>query len=440
MALMASSPVQASFTPPYTTQCSGGQARGIFAGLQIEAALVWGQEFTEEDLSSPLSCAGRGPTIAYTAATSSQALEAFGSANGVRNSRYIFAGNEEPPTLAQWLAIDLGDKPGEDSGLIRQIPLATTAVVPLVRFPEGCAIPAKEATGDGRFTVSNAMLEKAYAGEIATWGELLPDIEAGCASLPIKRVVPALSDGTTFVLKQWLADVDPARGWSSLANTVWPNDGGATATLRAEGGDRNEARLVAETSGAIGFASLPNARTEGFGFFSPENPHYRPGLFWLSVQNGAGERTEPTRNPESGANNVKGANCDNPEFNYVPSGYDATVTPIWRAVSAIGSRVGWPICTLTYALAWDDASTVYGNSEAEQAKQRTAKDFLAYVLGPAGQQEAEEQDYSKLPAAVLADAQEGESRVGWNKTPGSKEAVEKAIKTTIAAAQQHTTP
>ena len=198
---------------------------------------------------------------------------------------------------------------------------------------------------------------------------------------------------------------------------------------------------MGETSGAIGFASLPNARIEGFGVFSPSNPeHNARGLFWLSVTNGGGGRVEPTRDPSSGADNVKGANCDNPTFNYVPSGYDTTVTPIWRGVSAVGSKTGWPICTLTYLLAWDDSSIVYGKTEEQQAKQRTVKDLLAYILGPAGQEEAKRRDYSPLPARFLADAQEGQSRVGWNKIPGSKESVEKAVKTQIAAAQQHTQP
>lgn len=436
LSLIAPAVSQAEFTPPYTTQCSGGEATGPVPSLQTEIADHWAFQFEEEDTSSPLSCARRGPTVNPEFALSPEALEALGSVNGARNPEYVFAGGEEPPTLSQWLNIDLGDKPGEDSGLIRQIPVASTAVVPLVHFPAGCAIPAKEATSDGRFTVSNGQLEAVYAGAIATWGELLPDIEAPCASIPIKRVVTANSEGTTFVFKQWLAMVNPGRGWTSLANTAWPKDSGATATVRStEGGDRGVASLVAETSGSIGLASLPGSRVEGFGRFSPENPKHRPGLFWLSVQNGAGERVEPTRDPRSGADNVEGANCDSPTFNYVPSGYDTTVTPIWRYVTAAGSRTGWPICTLTYFLAWDDASTVYGNTEAVQARQRTVKDYLAYVLGEAGQAEAKSRDYSPLPSALLADAKEGQSRVGWAKgsTPG-------AIKTQIAAAAQHARP
>lgn len=419
--VLAGSPAaQADFVSPFTTQCSGGEAAGITTGLQIELGERWRAEFLHEDTGSPLACTSGGPNVRYTTATSSEALAALGATNGMRNSAYAFAGNEEPPTLAQWLKIDAGDKPGTDSGLVRQVPVAVTAVVPLVSFPKGCKIPANEVTPDKRFTVSNSLLEQAYAGAIATWGELLPDIAASCASIPIERVVPSVSDGTTFVFKQWLGKVNSSRGWpesSSNPNTTWPNDSGATATVRSSGGDRGEARLVAKTSGSIGFASLPQAREAEFGVFSPENPNnvVSERLFWLSVQNGAGEQVEPTRDPESGVDDVLGANCDDPQFNYTPSGYDTTVTPVWRTVTAAGSSVGWPICTLTYSLVWDDASTVYGDTEEVEAKQRTAKDFLAYVLSPAGQEEAAASDYSALPSQFLADAQEGLSDMGWNK-------------------------
>ncbi|HEY2141978.1 MAG TPA: substrate-binding domain-containing protein [Solirubrobacteraceae bacterium] len=444
VALALASPAvsQASFVSPYTTQCSGSSIEGIGSGPQTGIAKTWSFQFSSADTSSPLSCAGKGPGVEYTTATSLQALEALGATAGERSAEDRLAGVEEPPTLSQWMQIDLGDKPGQDSGLIRQIPVALAAVAPLVSYPQGCAIPAKEATGDGRFKVSNTLLEQAYAGKISTWGQLLPDIQSSCAGLPIKRVVPAEAEGTTFVFKQWLGTIDPALGWpesSSLPNTGWPNDTGATATVRSEGGDSGEAASVAGMSGAIGFASLSQARESGFGDFSPENPlhEFQSGQFWLSVQNGSGKQAEPTRDPKSGADNVQGANCDSPQFNYTPSGYDTTVTPVWRYVSAVGSKTGWPICTLTYDLAWDDASTVYGNTNAEQAKQRTVKDYLAYVVGAPGQAEAKAGDYSPLPAKILADAQDGQSRVGWNKTPAGRH---DRIRSQISAAAGNSQP
>lgn len=439
LSLVSAAAAHAEFKAPYNTQCSGSPVQASTSGLGSEIGKIENLYFEEEDTTSPLSCAHRGPGVYFGSAVwSSEALQALGSENGVRNPQLAFAATEEPPTLAQWLKIDLANEPGKNSGLIRQIPVAITAVVPIVHFPAGCAIPAKEATDDGRFTLSNAELEKAYAGEVATWGELLPDIEASCAGIPLERVVPGGSDGTTYVFKQWLNTVNSRRGWSSLANTVWPKDSGATATVRSSSNDIGETEAVRDLGGSIGFSSLPSARRH-FGRFNPSNPKYEPGLFWLSVSNGAGERVEPTRDPDSGADNIRGANCDNPTFNYVPSGYDTTATPVWRAVTAVGSKTGWPICTLTYFLAWDDSSTVFGDTEGAEAAQRTVKDFLAYALGSAGQEIAEERDYSALPPMLLADAQEGQRRVGWDKSPGS-EAVEGAIKTAIATAEGHTAP
>ncbi len=443
LSLASAAAAHAEFKAPYNTQCSGArEAQAITSGLPNEIGEWSNLFFSEEDTKSPLACAHRGSSVYFGKVVwSAEVLQALGSENGVRNPQFAFAATEEPPTLGQWLNIDLGHEPGKDSGLIRQIPVAITAVVPIVHFPAGCTIPAKEATGNGRFTISNAELEKVYAGEVATWGELLPDVESSCAGIPIKRVVPSGSDGTAYMFKQWLNTVDSHRGWNSLANTEWPNDSGATATARSPRNDHGEAEAVAQTNGSIGFSSLPSAREMRFGQFDPSNFKYeKSGLFWLSVINGANERVEPTRDPESGADNVMGANCDNPTFNYVPSGYDTTVTPIWRAVTAAGSKTGWPICALTYFLAWDDASTVFGNTTAAEANQRTVKDFLAYTLGSVGQEIAKERDYSPLPPALLADAQEGERRVGWEKTPGSEEAARGAVKAAISSAEQHTKP
>jgi ABC-type phosphate transport system substrate-binding protein len=441
LSLVPAVAAHAEFKAPYNTQCSGGTAKAITTGLATQIGEKVNLSFSRQDETSPLSCAFKGPSVVFGSFVwSAEELRALGSENGVRNPTFAVAAGEEPPTLSQWAKIDLGNEPGKNSGLIRQIPIAITAVVPIVHFPAGCAIPAKEATGDGRFTISNAELEKAYAGEVATWGELLPDIEASCAAIPLKRVVPGGSDGTTYVFKQWLNTANSSRGWNSLGNTEWPNDSGATATVRSASNDSGEARAVAEINGSIGLSSLPSARERRFGRFNPSNPAYeKSGLFWLSAANGAGEQVEPTSDPESGADNVRGANCDDPTFNYVPSGYDTTVTPIWRTITAAGSKTGWPICTLTYFLAWDDASTVYGNTEAAESRQRTVKDFLAYALGSAGQELVQELDYSPLPATLLADAQEGQRRVGWEKTPLSEEG-RAAVKAQISAAAKHTTP
>ncbi|MGC2402047.1 MAG: substrate-binding domain-containing protein [Acidobacteriaceae bacterium] len=442
LALIAPAAGQASFQAPYNTSCSGSDTADVGTLLQDPVAHTWEGQFTFLDTTSPLSCASHQLEIGYTVRASAAVLEEFGSVAGERFG--VLLGNtEEPPTLEQWLKIDLGDKPLTDSGLIRQIPVAVAAVVPIVNFPAGCSIPAKEATVDGRFVVSNAQLEKAYAGTISTWGELVPGLEGSCASTPIQRVVPESAEGTTFVFKQWLNKVNSKTGWlesSGLTNAAWPADSGATATVRSEGGDSHEALLTSRTNGSIGFASLAWARFYGFGRFSPENPRYKAGntLFWLSVENGNQQRVEPTRDPHSGADNVLGANCDDPQFNITPSGFDTTATPIWRAVSAVGSKAGWPICTLTYSLAWDDAGSVYGSTNTNvEGEQRTIKDYLAYVLGEAGQREAEREDFSALPAALLADARDGQSRVGWDKLPGSKEEQEKISKEIPEDAKHH---
>lgn len=81
----------------------------------------------------------------------------------------------------------------------------------------------------------------------------------------------------------------------------------------------------------------------------------------------------------------------------------------------MNTHTAYAICTLSYGLAWNDSSTVYGNTSTEEKRQRTVKDFLGYDLSVNGQNVLPTRDYSKLLASVLAIAQGGQQRVCWIK-------------------------
>jgi hypothetical protein len=94
LGLAAPAASQGEFTPPYTTQCSGGQAKGPVPSLQKKLVNRWAFQFEEEDITSPFSCAHRGPTVNPVFALSPEALEALGAVDGVRRPEYVFAGGE----------------------------------------------------------------------------------------------------------------------------------------------------------------------------------------------------------------------------------------------------------------------------------------------------------------------------------------------------------
>src|SRR4030088_947668 len=75
---------------------------------------------------------------------------------------------------------------------------------------------------------------------------------------------------------------------------------------------------------------------------------------------------------------------------------------------------------LTYDLSFDDYATAYSayDPSAEQAKARTVKDYLTYVVSDAGQAKLQPNDYANVPSTIPAISQAGVAGIGWNKAGG----------------------
>jgi len=416
LAAVAPAASQAHFTAPFKTAGSGSSISGIGSSLQADAQNLWTAGFASEF---------PGLSVTYSASSSSAGLSAFGAADGTRDATNRFAATDEPPTDGQLNRMDRG------GATAREIPVASESIAVIVHFPDGCAIPADAAypagpiTQTSQFVVSNAQLENAFAGDpsVATWGELLPSLTGTdangntCADLPIVRVARSDDAGTTFVFKRWLKTINHSRGWKTGAkqNLTWPNDSGATAVTRTPdtvaNGDFAEAAIVSRTDGSIGYASLSTARDRGF----DQQPGSLDNDIWIPIHDRGGNVVEPTSAPSSFTDGTPGANCAAPAYENVPTfSFDPTASS-WRSVTAAKTSNGYPLCALTYDLAWNDSSVVYGDSTSEQAQQRTVKDYLGYVLGTDGQAALATSDYSPLPADILKLAKKGQKQVGWNK-------------------------
>ncbi len=74
---------------------------------------------------------------------------------------------------------------------------------------------------------------------------------------------------------------------------------------------------------------------------------------------------------------------------------------------------------LTFALAWDDNAPVYGNTQTEEAKARTVKDYLSLIVSAVGQVKLASTDYSPLPSSLADIARTGVNAIDWNKAAGS---------------------
>ena len=451
VAAMLLAPVASAAENGFTLDsCLGEGVLGRGSSFQTAAHTYWNSN-NDYHLAVPNGCGPAATNVLWDPTGSGigrAALGEQGSTNptGERDTTVRFAGTDEPPTPAQVSQMEKGvvdangqDATAADNGKLHVLPVAIGAITVVVNLPGAagdCTMgtatndPAG-GTNTTRPLIPNSRLEQAFAGDITTWGQLIPTIAdaragAGCAAAPIKRVVRLDSSGSTFAFKDFLSHIDAAP-WAGLSNTDWPKNGGATAVVRADdiGGGSLRTKAAA-TDGSISYLALSDARggTNAPFTLTPQAQH--DDTFWLPIERqNSGVFDDPQEAPggyQSAPANpvtVRGADCRDAPI----TGAATSTRGDWSHASAVYNSVGYGICTLTYDLVFDDNSVVYCNSDSEQRKARTIKDYLQKaVLSDAGQQGTggnstglPGQDYDQLPADILQIAKDGVSQIGWNK-------------------------
>lgn len=387
-----------------------------------------------------------------------------------------FGQTDDPPTAEQVAQINAGTaKPSEDgnpndNGKVHVVPAAVGSVVVTVNFPNGCnpeditddnfrTVTQAEITGDAtkksllRVRFPKDTFEKIWAQgagggspvPLMSWSDL-PGLGGKVAcEVPITRVVRFDQSGTTFTLKDYLNTIKPAREWKTKYATTtptiltreWPGAefgaGGQCGATEAPGkkpdnedhltsncakGNGELLKKLKDTDGGIGYSDLATARNNNPTFAVNGSSGTPPDLFWIQVQNGSNQFTEPTDDPKGyltttgiGAGPHKGANCLSATFTNVP----ATTTGDWSQTSGVNSAAGYGICTITYGLVFDDNAAAWGNTPTEEAKARTVKDYWESALTDASQALLFPADYAQLPASILAISRVGVKAIDWNK-------------------------
>lgn len=368
-----------------------------------------------------------------------------------------------------------------NDGKTHVFPIAAGAIAPLVNFPEECSpepladkyrtVSAAAITGNPalkgilRVRFTKVKFEKVWAGEENTkWSETFPELgsQAGACDVPIIRVVRFDKSGTTFGFKDYLRTINPGRGWTTTfesatnnGNREWPNaefgtggQCGATAapgkgadnvdflTTNCANGNGELVKKLILTDGSIGYSDIATARNASPTLAVDATKSTAPTTsYWTQVQNGtitpnsaeeaAGQGfTEPTFDETNGfrttaaSNSLqKGSNCKSPGiFKNLP----ADSFGDWSQTSGVNATSGFGICTLTYALVFDDNAAVFGNTPEEEGKARTLKDYMDNIV-TSGQSGLFAGDYAPLPDDLKTLAQSAVAQLGFNKSssPGN---------------------
>jgi hypothetical protein len=325
----------------------------------------------------------------------------------------------------------------------------------------------------GQVVPAGDFLEKATNGVSKTQSE--------CAATPVVRIVRQDTSGTTYNFKHFLALLPSFNGeggaklWTSSSsqvgntNIVWPlssaTEAGTPEPVNAgnicestehichalEGSGGSLSNAVIATNGSIGYLDLATAREKGYDMtantkvpgeagFEEESPatsgkfvNVNDRLYWIpleevtppATENGTGTVdtgvfAEPTTEAKSHFNplgaNAKGANCSGADYRGIPTTPSDPTLGDWSKAIATGGTT-YPICAITYDLAFDDDAPVYGIGDEAQA--RTVKDYLTSVVSSAGQFELPTFDYAALPLSIVEIAENGVAAIGWNKSAGS---------------------
>ena len=340
-----------------------------------------------------------------------------------------------------------------------------------------------------RLQLTRTQLEEIWVGaDRDTWGEVVAWINDGngtadeasdtrCAGSPdLPRPSPRHS-GTTFAFKDYLDNLNPARGWLSTYVTpdtaTWPNpektvawdynndnggvpeaadavtkcaaqtpqfpgDGanGKTAcdetaipTLQstevlptAGNGNDDLINKVADFDGSIGYGDLSTVRQQRTFAFERQTGA-GDDKFWVKLQtkNLAGfadPQSAPTGFTPGGA---RGSNCLAANLTGLPVGGDPTTR---RLVGGLRGRL--LARRLRHLLA--DVRAGLGrllrpvralpDQAAEERKARTVKDYMNNALSNLGQAGLGAFDYSPLSDSIRTIAQGGADAIGWQKTTG----------------------
>lgn len=390
--------------------CLGTNVTGTGSSLQGAAQNIWsnGVHPVGFNGNTTSGCAGTTkPKVTYDVSSSGGCLTASGATGGVLNTAFAFCGTDDAPTAAQITTSNTAS-----GASLLSIPVAQAAIAVVVNPPASCSVTS----------LTPAQVELTFRGTTTTWSSI--GSGASCAA-PINRVVRNDSSGTTYQLKHYLttqnsAVVHNGLTWaglqSSANNTTWPG----TVTKSASGcgavlvlasctgapgtgsGGGDEVRTVAVTSGSIGYAALSDARsvtTARLGLDTNTG-----GLKWVKVGATALTAVDPSSN---GVSTTKAnSNCTTAGAAY---GTPGSATGDWSGSYLTTAGSNYPICTLTWDLAYNNYTTTKWGADSNRIAQ-TVRDYLHYIL-LGGQTDINNNDYAALPTDVKSVATTGVTEI-----------------------------
>jgi ABC-type phosphate transport system substrate-binding protein len=371
--------------------------------------------------------------VTYNSTSSGNGLTEFGFKGGALNTGLAFIASDDGPSGE---AIGLAETAASGVEPVI-IPVAETSIAVVINPPTEnttCKLVSNSTHG-----LTYAQLGQIFGGSvISTWKQLKEAglVEGEGCTGAIERVVRKEGSGTTYQFKNYLAVLEENNGGAAMPcslegikedaegneesvttnktwkhmrfigaknaseeeppNTTWPQptsgklgfcSGTTKVTPQAGGGKLAE--YVAKTNGTIGYASLPdakNAKAEFINLQDVTTPKFASPLSGTASNCGTRVYTVPTPGrPKKEPGGVPAAE----------SGIGVVWSQTFGASPTISGGL-YPLCTLTYDVAWTDyegagytSGTKVGNN---------VQNYMEFVLGTTGQSLLGSNFYQALPS------------------------------------------
>jgi ABC-type phosphate transport system substrate-binding protein len=382
--------------------CTGGNIIGQGSSLQkIAQQNVWIPTFQNEICNS-----GTFPKVTYESTGSGAGLKQWNSdgARGSINLERAFIGTDDAPTTTQ--IANMTSVAG--GAALAVIPVAQTSIAIVANPPAGCTVE----------DITNQNLEQVFRGNYLKWSQIATAEGGAACEQPITRVVRKDGSGTTFQFKNYLFKLNKnalncttgategKATWQELEpitnsetgapNTVWAekctgHNLSPVVKPGANGGGEVVLKVNA-TAGSIGYAALPDAKANGAAdILAVQNNGFKPLLeatFASPALGGEANCLETTYTVPLEGRNEAGR-----------TGLNVDWSEVFGAIPSTGGT-RYPLCTLTYALAWHGYKAVGYPFKTKV----TAYDYLREYIVFKGQETlaASGTFYAPLPATGSA--------------------------------------
>jgi hypothetical protein len=373
--------------------------------------------------------------VTYEATSSGKGKEQWGDKNETlkeytkaegktENPLAAFIGSDTAASTAQMEKMSkAGDQAVATEGIV-SVPVVQSAITVMVSLPEGC----EPETGAEKPQIGHLVLSKAWEKDEETFTQLLPgkQIKESTAGSKKCEVDPTLhgrgsNSGTTAGFKRYFKVLEPTnKEWEKVTETLtkaeeplWPEPTNKTIVKTAKTGQELVKQVFA-TAGTMGYADLPDAAgtaaEEKF-----EVKWVKHGVIWSAIA--VIETAAATfKSPELAGG---ASNCEAAEYKAPPSGIEVKQGVNWseswrKNVLAIAD---YPICTLTFDLAWHsyETTSLEGTEgyESTVKAEETAHTVLSYLKWDVGETKGQaiatlaSKHYGKLPEAIDIAAESG---------------------------------